>query len=213
MGGQGEGLLHSDPPLVTLTLSRQGLKKEINSLLSERDDIQLQLKRVEETLDILNSVEKEEEGAPGDPHNMIQKLENKLKQYTRKLTVYEVNEAILTRKYHTLSEQYLNEHQIRKAIETDFIEMEGVLKRRILFLEQYKAQIKGKVEQYQKELELSIPQSDYLIIQNELERLREDYLYSLRRELEARISSLHSLEKEREGTTPFPSLRYLIFVQ
>jgi hypothetical protein len=163
---------------------------------------------VEETLDLLNSVEGDGEGggAAGDPHHMILKLENKLKQYTRKLTVYEVNEAILTRKYHTLMEQYLNEHQIRKAIETDFIEMEGVLKRRVLFLEQYKAQIKGKVEQYQKELELSIPQSDYLIIQNELERLREDYLYSLRRELEARISSLHSLEKEREGTPPPPSV-------
>jgi hypothetical protein len=184
------------------------LKKELNTLATERDDIQLQLRRVEETLDLLNSVDNAQDedtnGNGNGSQTTLLKLETKLKQYTRKLTIYEVNEAILSRKYHTLSEQYLNEHQIRKAIETDFVEMEGVLKRRILFLEQYKAQVKSKLEQFQRELEMSIPQSDYLIIQNELERLREDYLYSLRRELEARISSLHSLDKEREGTVSFP---------
>jgi hypothetical protein len=174
------------------------MKKEITSLRNERDDLQLQLRRVEDTINTLSpSISDNTALAPESSH--LSRLEQKVKSDSRKLTIYEVNQSILSRRYHTLHEQSLHEHQVRREVENDFIEMEGVLKRRIVFLEQYKAQMRGKLEQYQRELGMSVPQSDYLMIQNELERLREDYLYSLRRELEARITSLNSLEKEREG--------------
>lgn len=77
--------------------------------------------------------------------------------------------------------------------------METLLKKRILFLEQFKSQSKNRLEYFQKQLELSVPQSDYILLSNELERLREDYLFSLRRELESRIDSLNTLDVEREG--------------
>jgi len=170
----------------------KAMKKETSSLISERDDLSLKLKRAEETVDLLDREDK------GDEATTMRRLEEKIKEYSRKVTVYEVNEAVLSRKFLAMSEQMTEEQTIRKRLESDFVEMEGVLKRRVLFLEQYKSMAGPKLTRLQSELDNCVPQSDYIAVQNELEGLREDHLYALRRELEARVSALNAQEKARE---------------
>jgi hypothetical protein len=160
----------------------QALKNEATVLLYERDDLKLKLKRISESMEPLSP----------------QDADTKCKELTRKLAVYEVNEAILARKFSTLSEQLKEEQTIRQRVEEDFVEMEGSLKRRILFLEQYKADTGPKLLRLQSQLDVMVPQGDYLTVQNELENLRQDHIYALRRELDTRIHALDSQEKARE---------------
>lgn len=123
--------------------------------------------------------------------------DSKYKECSRKLAVYEVNEAILARKFQALTEQLKEEQTLRQRVEEDFVEMEGSLKRRILFLEEYKSTTGPKLLQLHSQIDSMIPQEDYLIVQNELESLRQDHLYALRRELESRVNLLDIQEKSR----------------
>lgn len=180
---------------LTAFKTRQEMKKETAVLIAERDDLSLKLKRVEEAIDMISA----ETNRAGDSAGTIARLEDKIKEYSRKVTVYEVNEAVLSRKFMALSEQMTDEQSLRTRLEGDFVEMEGTLKRRILFLEQYKAMAAPRLSKLETELQYSVPQSDFIAVQNELESLREDHLFALRRELEARVGSLDAHEKGREG--------------
>jgi hypothetical protein len=172
------------------------MKKETEALIAERDNLSLKLRRVEEAIDMISA----ETNKAGNGAGTVARLEDKIKEYSRKVTVYEVNEAVLSRKFMALSEQMQEEQNLRTRLEADFVEMEGTLKRRILFLEQYKSMAGPKLSKLETDLQFSVPQSDFIAIQNELESLREDHLFALRRELEARVGSLESHEKGREGT-------------
>lgn len=100
-------------------------KSEAATLLHERDDLKLKLKRTQELITLAGK---------DDPDA----IENKIKELGRKVLVYEVNEAVLSRKYTSIEEQLQNERQIRETLECDMAEMETTLKKRILYLEQYK---------------------------------------------------------------------------
>ena len=76
--------------------------------------------------------------------------------------------------------------------------MEATLKRRILFLEQYKGAVGSRLGRLQGKLDLSVPIDDFYAIQLELENLREDHLNALHREVEAKLSALHAQEQARE---------------
>ena len=80
----------------------------------------------------------------------------------------------------------------------DFAEMEATLKRRILFLEQYKGAVGSRLGRLQGKLDLSVPVDDFYALQTELENLREDHLNALHREVEAKLSALHAQEQSRE---------------
>ena len=98
----------------------------------------------------------------------------------------------------SITEQLKQEELSRQNAENDFVEMECVLKKRVLYLEQYKAAVGGKMGRLQGRLDLSVPQEDYLAMQAELESLREDHLIALRREVEASIAALNSLEQTND---------------
>ena len=63
----------------------------------------------------------------------------------------------------SLTEQLKGEQTRRQTIERSFVEMESVLKKRILYLEQYKAAVGNKMGHLQGRLDLSVPQEDYLV--------------------------------------------------
>ena len=98
----------------------------------------------------------------------------------------------------SITEQLKQEELSRQNAENDFVEMECVLKKRVLYLEQYKAAVGGKMGRLQGRLDLSVPHADYLAMQDELESLREDHLIALRREVEASIAALNSLEQAND---------------
>jgi len=114
------------------------------------------------------------------------------------VTIYEVNEAVLSRKYIAQSEQLTQEQTARAALEADFIEMESALKKRILYLEQYKLAAAARIGHLQSRVDSSVASSDYLALQAEIDVLREDHLNTLRREVEARMSALSALDTNRE---------------
>jgi hypothetical protein len=159
---------------------------ENKTLLHEREDYKLRFKR---TNDMLELLKKED----------TKVIENELKELTRKVTIYEINETILSRKYTALQETLENETKRRYEISNDFIEMESLLKQRILYLEQYKVLSSKKIGFLQMKVDSSIPQDDYLTLSLELDSLREDHLNTLRREVESRILSLQSIEYEKEN--------------
>ena len=166
----------------------QQLKAESTSLLHERDVLKLRVKQHEENI---------QEAAKNDPDL----LENKVKELGRKVLVYEVNESILSRKYVSLEEQLKNERSTRENLEVDIAEMETTLKKRILFLEQYKLAVGAKLGRLQGRLDLSVPIEDFQAIEKELSNLREDHLAALNREVEGKIATLKGHEKARELRT------------
>lgn len=163
-------------------------KVELLTVIGERDDTKLKLKRTQETVELMQREDPSE-------------LESKLREYSKKISIFEVNEAILARRYTALSEQLNEESAMRRSLEAEFCEMEGALKKRILFLEHNKAEVGRHVDSLQSLLDVSVPQTDYFSLQTELECLREDHLAALSRELNARIGALKVEEECRELST------------
>lgn len=81
----------------------------------------------------------------------------------RKVIGHEVREVQAARLLTSITEQLKQEELLRQSAENDFVEMESVLKRRVLYLEQYKAAVGGKMGRLQGRLDLSVPQEDYLV--------------------------------------------------
>lgn len=76
---------------------------------------------------------------------------------------HEVREVQAARLLTSITEQLKQEELLRQSAENDFVEMECVLKKRVLYLEQYKAAVGGKMGRLQGRLDLSVPQEDYLV--------------------------------------------------
>jgi hypothetical protein len=161
------------------------LKKEHAALNDERDDLRLKLRRMQDMADLLQREDRDAIGI-------------KLTELTRKVTIYEVNEAVLSRKYIAQSEQLQQEQTTRQQLENDFVEMESALKKRVLYLEQYKLAAGARIGHLQGRVDSSVSQADYVALQAEIDVLREDHLNTLRREVEARMASLKSLDQDRE---------------
>lgn len=158
---------------------------EASSIAAERDGLKLKLRRVEETIDLMQREDPSE-------------LEAKLREYSKKIAILEVNESVLSRRYTSISEQLSEEQATKRNIQTDFAEMEGTLKRRIVQLEDYKAKAGRQLGFLQTMLDSSVPKSDYFCIQTELESLREDHLKAISRELDSRVAILKAEDDLRE---------------
>jgi len=165
---------------------REKQYKRDNAILhDEQDDLRLKLKRTQEIIDMVQKDDKDT-------------MEAKLLELNRKATIYEVNEAVLARKFVSQQEQMEQDQQLRKRLEIDFSEMEATLKKRILFLEQYKMTTSSRIAYLQGTLDSSVPQDDYLALQTELDNLREDHLLALRREVDARVAAFKTHELSSE---------------
>lgn len=112
------------------------LKTDCTQLNHERDDLKLKLSRLSDLHSLLKSE---------DQHA----IEQRLIETTRKLTIYEVNETILSRKYIAQSEQLTAVEVVKTQLESDFVEMEASLKKRILYLEQYKLNVSARLSHLQ----------------------------------------------------------------
>ena len=155
------------------------------TLTDERNDLKLKLQRMQ---DVLAHVKKE------DPES----LEAKLVEATRKTAVYEINEAVLSRKYVSQSEMLEAEREKCNKYEQEFVEMESGLKQRILYLEQYKQSAGSRIAFLQGKLDTSVPIQDFSAIQKELDALREEHLSVLRREVDARVAALKGKEQGQQ---------------
>lgn len=162
----------------------RAMKSEAAVLLEQRDDLNLKLRRMQDMAELLQREDPE-------------LVQLKLNELTRKVTILEVNEAVLSRKFIAQSEQLKQEQSARLRLENDFVEMEGALKKRILYLEQYKLAAGSRIGHLQAKVDCAVPQQEYLQLQSELEVLREDHLNALRREVEVRITALRMQDESR----------------
>jgi len=155
------------------------------TLTDERNDLKLKLQRMQ---DVLAHVKKEDPEA----------LESKYTEASRKCAVYEINEAVLSRKYVSQSEMLDAEREKCNKYEREFVEMESGLKQRILYLEQYKQSAGSRIAFLQGKLDTSVPIQDFSSIQKELDALREEHLSVLRREVDARVAALKGKEQGQQ---------------
>jgi len=160
-------------------------KTHTTRLIEERDNLKLKVQRFDE---MLNQLKKEDSAS----------IETKCAELNRKVTIYEVNEAVLSRKFIAQQEQIQNDLELRQQLEYDFAEMESILKKRILYLEQFKLSASARIGYLQGKLDTSVPQEDFFEINKELDCLREDHLNALRREVEARVAVLKVQDQGRE---------------
>ena len=126
---QMAALYHDYSQRVTAWETREKEYKQDNETLrNESDDLRLKVRRLKELSD---TVSKES----------AQTMEQRVLDMGRKLIIYEVNENILTRKYNSVSGQLSQEQEQRHRHEMDIADIEGTLKRRILYLEQRRAAV------------------------------------------------------------------------
>jgi hypothetical protein len=152
-------------------------KADMSQLRNAKEDLSL---KVSKTESIINMAQ---QGSDVDKDTMLLDL-------NRKVLIMEVNENVLSRKFISLNESLTQEQEIRKRLERDFVEMESTLKKRLLYLEQYKAAMSSRLGHLQGRVDKSVPVEDFMLVQAELDSLREDHLLALRREVDARIVAL-----------------------
>ncbi|CAM9748610.1 unnamed protein product, partial [Scytosiphon promiscuus] len=155
---------------------QKAFKEELAGLREERDALAVRARRLEEVL----NVEDEAAEDPTAPHRALRDL-------SRKVTVFEVNEAVMARRYASVKEQLQMESEAKDASERDFVEMSTASKTRVLYLEQWKAGASARLVRLQQRLDVSVPEQDFVCARRELEQLQEEFLALLQSSAESRV--------------------------
>ena len=95
------------------------MQAEQQAVLEERDGLRLKLKRAQEVSSMLEKQQGSHNGGTSNPA-----AEARLVELTRKVAVFEVNEAALSRRFIAQAEQLKIEQEAKQRIEADFVEME-----------------------------------------------------------------------------------------
>jgi chromosome segregation ATPase len=163
------------------------LNRQVDELKAEREALTLRVERYAE----LAALEEKESTNPSSVHKALRDL-------TRRVTVHEVNEQQLARKYGSQQEQLKVEAEARVRAEKNLVEIEATTSKRTLYLEQYKAQAVELTERLQRQLEKSVPDVEHKKVLRELELLREDYLDLLHKEADVRLRLTEQKELPRK---------------
>ncbi|CAM9519595.1 unnamed protein product, partial [Hapterophycus canaliculatus] len=155
---------------------QKAFKEELQRLREERDALAVRARRLEEVL----NVEDEAAEDPTAPHRALREL-------SRKVTVFEVNEAVMARRYASVKEQLQMESEAKAASERDFLEMSTASKTRVLYLEQWKAGTSARLVRLQQRLDVSVPEQDLVCARRELEQLQAEFLALLQSSAESRV--------------------------
>ena len=156
--------------------SEKRLNRQIDELRGEREALTLRVTRYQE----LAALEEKESSNPSSVHKALRDL-------TRRVTVHEVNEQTLARKYGSLESQLKVEAEARVRAENSLVEIEVSSRKRILYLEQWKSYSVELTERLQRQLAKSVPDSEHNKVLRELEMIREDYLDLLHKEADVRL--------------------------
>ncbi|GMH51677.1 hypothetical protein TrST_g11013 [Triparma strigata] len=167
--------------------SEKRLNRQIDELRAEREALTLRVQRYQE----LAALEEKESANPSSVHKALRDL-------TRRVTVHEVNEQQLARKYGSLQEQLKVEAEGRTRAEKSLVEIEVTTRKRTLYLEQCKASLISTTERLQRQLEKSVPEGEHSKALRELELLREDYLDLLHKEADVRLRLTEQKELPRK---------------
>lgn len=188
--------------------SLQQVRAELKDMTDQCNEYKIKALRLDELCNLTK--------AEQDPSDMNAKLVSEVRELSRKVAVFEVNECRLSRKYNLMSDQLESEINRREGVETDSIEMEKLLKLRIRYLETWKDGAEKTLSRMHVMLQKSLPKCEFDTAKHELLDLRESYLSLLHREAEIRaewattrelpttvtalMHRIEILEQEREST-------------
>ncbi|KAG7397731.1 hypothetical protein PHYBOEH_000270 [Phytophthora boehmeriae] len=134
------------------------LRDEIERLTQDNKDYNLKCQRYEAGLHLLGVQSQHATVITSD--SLVSGNEAQLRsdviELTRKIAVYEVNEARLKRKYQQLHNEWRSSTEHNKLLQREWSEMEKTLKYRVLYLETWKQGADEMMERMEKTLEKSV---------------------------------------------------------
>ena len=144
-------------------------------------------------LDQLVAVLEVEDGE-GDP---FAKLRDTIRELTRQVAKYEVNQSIMSRKHNLLKEENKGLQSRYQVINKDFIESNRTLKLRILYLELWRKGAQAAMEENQRLMDNMVPRDIHEKYKRKLQSLQDRYKELLVKEAEVR--TIRAAERDLRG--------------
>ncbi|KAF0683962.1 Aste57867_24043 [Aphanomyces stellatus] len=113
---------------------------------------------------------------------------------TRKLALFEVNQARLARQYNVMMDEKQTEYTRRIAIEDELLDVEKALKGRIQYLESWKQGATRRIKSMQQALHQSILKRDYDVLVDAYDHLQVTYARHLDRWTDLHATYVASLD-------------------
>eukprot|EP01084_Bolivina_argentea_P175584 304033_1 len=110
-----------------------------------------------------------------------------LRDLSRRVIIHEVNEQTLTRRYASVKEQYELEKAKQENAESEAIEANAEIRRRVVYLEEFKSGALERLQRMQSYIDESVPRYELNIAQRAIGLLRERLVDLVGREADARV--------------------------
>ena len=162
------------------------LQKAVDEATAERDQAAVKAARLDQLVSVLESEEGE-----GDP---TARLRDTVRELTRRVAVFEVNQAIMSRKYKLLEKSDSELRKNHEDLQRDHAEMLRTLKLRVLYLELWRRGGQAAIEEQQRLLDDMVPKGEYHKAMRELDTVKERFRDLLVHEAELR--SARSMEQD-----------------
>ena len=156
------------------------LSKKLENSEAEREKAAVKAARLDQLVAVLES-----EDGEGDP---FAKLRDTVRDLTRQVAAYEVNQAIMARKHNLLKEENVGLHKLYNNVNTDFLDSTRTLKLRILYLELWRKGAQSSIEENQRLMDRMVPRDHFERTNRELTAVKERYKELLLREAEVRTT-------------------------
>ena len=163
------------------TTEIQRLINNVSEAEAERDQAAVKAARLDQLVSVLET----EDNGDGDP---MSRTRDAVRELTRRVAVFEVNQAIMSRKY-TLLEK--TEQELRKNhdnLNRDHTEMLRTLKLRVLYLELWRRGGQAALEEQQRLLDTMVPKDEYSKSLRELDTVKGRFRELLVHEAELRAA-------------------------
>ncbi len=168
------------------------LRKRIEGLEEERDTLSTRVMRMSELVNVQKQAETGED--PSAPGRLLRDL-------SRRVMIHEVNEQTLTRRYTSAKEQYELEKARREKAEPEAIEANAEIRKRVVYLEEFKSGALGRLQRMQCYIDESVPRYELDIAQRAIGLLRQRLVELVEREADARVQ-LAELNQRKGGGIP-----------
>ncbi len=172
--------LYAEHAAKTATSEKEAseLRKRIQVLEEERDTLLIRVTHMSEVLKVQKQAETGEDvTAPG----------RMLRDLSRRVMIHEVNEQTLTRRYASVKEQYELEKAKQEKAESEAIEANAEIRKRVVYLEEFKSGALERLQRMQRYIDESVPRYELNIAQRAIGLLRERLVDLVEREADARV--------------------------
>ena len=163
--------------------NKHRLNSSLEEVRAERDSLRAKADRLDTLCSVL-------EGTEDDVRAHVSEL-------SRKVAVYEVNEAMLARRYNLIVEEEKSIRAAKELVQLQLAHSEASLRDRIVYLEEWKAGAEAELEYLSIKVEQCVPRHSHENVLQQLKQYKHKYRMALHRETELRRFSCGSREWKR----------------